>query len=151
MNFITSRIIIGLLIAVLLLAVIAGAIYFNRPKPQPMGGNAPIPMRILINTSGESSPTIDNEVFATGEWRHVSEEWFQKNVEELKSYPDLKEARVILEEKLQGVPEGELKKIIEENHLQNFSQGLKDASIQYNQPLPDIANMVLKIVPYEKQ
>ncbi len=139
------------IIIVLLIAVIIGqAAYFNsvlnaekrKAKPQLAVSGVPIPMRILINTSGESSPTVAGDSFPAGEWIHVTEKWFQDNSKELEKYPDIKEARVILEEKL--------RKQIEEQGLASFAQGLKDASIQYNEPLPDIADTVLKIKPYEK-
>jgi len=154
-----------IIIALVITALIGGgAFYFNsqmkvekrKVEPQlplsdaPADSKAPIPMRILINTSEGSSPTIDGEAFMTGEWRHMSEKWFQKNAEALKKYPDIKEARIILEEKLAGVPEENLKQVIKENNLQSFAQGLKDAAIQYNESLPAIADTILKITPYEK-
>lgn len=141
------KLIIAGIVAVILL--VGGAIYFNRfSPPQSAGNKAPIPMRILINTSVDG-PIIDGEVFTLGEWRHVSEEWFQKNASTLQEYPEIKEARVILEEKLAGISEGEMKQVIEEQGLANFAQGLKDTSVLYNQPLPAIADTVLKIKPYE--
>jgi uncharacterized protein (DUF2164 family) len=138
---------------------IAGAVFFRcsqSPKigpeteSQPAAGGVPIPMRIFINTSGQSLPDIDGKSFTSGEWAHVSEEWFQKNSAELKKYPDLKEARTILEEKLAGVSEENMSKIIRENSLQNFAQGLKDAAAEYHESVPEIAEKILKLVPYGK-
>ena len=136
-----KEVIIGLLL-------IALAVIINQPKPQLpickaneilVGGT--ITKRILINTA-QDAPVIAGEVFLTGEWKHVDEQWFVNNAVDLAKYPDIKEAQTVLEEKL--------KIKIEEENLQSFAQGLKEASLEYNQELPAIADVILNIVPYEK-
>jgi len=80
-------------------------------------------MKILINTN--ESVEIGNEVFPTGEWRHLDDAWVEKNAKALAEYPDLKEAQVVRENKLS--------KARRDYGIDNFDLGLKQAADLYGE------------------
>jgi hypothetical protein len=86
-----------------------------------------------------SSPAIKDKNFMLGEWVHCDDKWVSDNAAMLALYPDIKEAHVVLQEKMV--------RQIEEQGLQSFAQGIKDAADTYKQELPAIADTVLKIAP----
>jgi hypothetical protein len=90
-----------------------------------------------------SCPTIKGEVFPIGEWKHRDEKWAEDNAKDLEKYPYIKEAYIVLEDKM--------KQAIEERNLQSFAQGLKEANELYSEALPEIADTVLKISPYKME
>ena len=86
-----------------------------------------------------SCPEIMGRVFPLEQWIHIDEKDIDPDV--LAKYPDIKEAHVVLEERM--------KRAIEEQGLQNMALGIKQAAETYVQELPAIADTVLKIAPVE--
>jgi hypothetical protein len=90
-----------------------------------------------------SEPVISTSHFPIGEWIHLDDKWVSDNATTLAKYPDLKEAHIVLEDKL--------KEAIDERSLQYFAQGLVEANKVYGEkdyPLPKIATTVHEYVPY---
>jgi hypothetical protein len=82
-------------------------------------------------------PVIADRAFPIGEWIHLDEN--DIDAVEMAKYPHIREAHVVLEEKM--------KQAIEEKGLGSFAEGIKQAADTYKQELPTIADTVLKIAP----
>ena len=86
-----------------------------------------------------SCPTISDKVFPVGEWIHIEDADALAMETELAKYPAIKEAHVVLEEKM--------KQAIEEKGLGSFASALKTTVMDYKQESPEIVDAILKLAP----
>jgi hypothetical protein len=77
--------------------------------------------------------TINGQLFIQGEWTHVPDTL------NTSAYPFIKEVSVHLEE--------ETKRVLTENGLNNFAQGVADSYTMYSKEIPPIAVDVKKYAP----
>jgi hypothetical protein len=77
---------------------------------------------------------IEGELFIPGEWKHVADDF------DTKEYPKIKPVETHLQERV--------KQVLEENGLNSFTQGVKEAAEMYAKAVPAVATDVAKYAPY---
>ena len=102
-------------------------------------------MKIYINTDSQTVE-INGELFLSGEWKHVPDDFGIERDEagevvtdQISSYPQLKEASVLLAEKTKAA--------LEAAGLGHMAQGIKEADEANERPVTDVAADVLKYAP----